>query len=79
MSEENLYFIKEDMLYALQTLINKYGYDNYMSLQEAIEKLEVEVKVLEKEYEAEQQKFLEYLEEQRKNNPVVEKRRRTFF
>lgn len=79
MSEENLYFIKEDMLYALQTLINKYGYDNYMSLQEAIEKLEVEVKVLEKEYNAEQQKFLEYLEEQRKNNPVVEKRRRTFF
>ena len=79
MSEENLYFIKEDMLYALQTLINKYGYDNYMSLQEAIEKLEVEVKVLEEEYNAEQQKFLEYLEEQRKNNPVVEKRRRTFF
>lgn len=79
MSEENLYFIKADILYALQTLINKYGYDNYMSLQEAIEKLEVEVKVLEKEYEAEQQKFLEYLEEQRKNNPVVEKRRRTFF
>lgn len=79
MCEENLYFIKEDMLYTLQTLINKYGYDNYMSLQEAIEKLDAEVKVLEEEYNAEQQKFLEYLEEQRKNNPVVEKRRRTFF